>query len=172
MLESVHVLLEPQWLARVAAEALDLNPDRVTLPPIYGLSDTNIRAAMLALDAELSASGPGGHLLAESLGNVLAVHLLRRFSASEPTGVHSGGVLPRHKLRAVIEYIQEASRPVARLLKHYFRQPARSRSEHLKAGLDSDARNLASNAVSLRTRARHEFHYRPVTATRQLPRSR
>ena len=106
-LESVHVLLEPQRLARVAAEALDLNPDRVTLPPVYGLSDPNVRAAMLALDAELSAGGPGGHLLAESLGNVLAVHLLRRFSASEPTGVHSGGVLPRHKLRAVIEYIHE-----------------------------------------------------------------
>ena len=107
MLESVHVLLEPQRLARVAAEALDLNPDRVTLPPVYGLSDPNIRAAMLALDAELSAGGPGGHLLAESLGNVLAVHLLRRFSTSEPTGVHSGGVLSRHKLRAVIEYIHE-----------------------------------------------------------------
>src|SRR5262249_54095266 len=73
--ESTHILVEPQLLARVAAEACDLNPDRVTLPPVYGLSDPAVRAAMLALDAELSAGGPGGRLLAESLGNVLAVHL-------------------------------------------------------------------------------------------------
>jgi hypothetical protein len=30
--ESTHILLEPQLLARVAAEPLDLNPDRVILP--------------------------------------------------------------------------------------------------------------------------------------------
>jgi AraC family transcriptional regulator len=94
-------------LARVAAEALDLNPDRVMLPPVYDLSDLAVRATMLALDAELRAGGPGGRLLAESLGNVLAVHLLRRFSPFGPTETHSGGVLSKHKLRAVIEYIHE-----------------------------------------------------------------
>jgi AraC family transcriptional regulator len=105
--ESTHILVEPQLLARVAAEALDLNPDRVTLPPVYSLSDPAVRAAMLQLDAELRAGGPGGRLLAESLGNVLAVHLLRHFSASGPIDVHPGGVLSKHKLRAVIEYIHE-----------------------------------------------------------------
>jgi AraC family transcriptional regulator len=105
--ESTHILVEPQLLERVAAETLDLNPDQVTLPPVYTLSDPAVRATMLALDAELRAGGPGGRLLAESLGNVLAVHLLRRFAASEPTHVHPGGVLSRHKLRAVLEYIHE-----------------------------------------------------------------
>ena len=78
--ESTHVLVEPQLLARVAAEALDLNPDRVELPPVCDLSHPQLQAAMLALDAELRAGGPGGRLLAESLGNVLAVHLLDRKS--------------------------------------------------------------------------------------------
>jgi AraC family transcriptional regulator len=105
--ESTHILVEPQLLARVAAEAIDLNPDRVELPPVYALADPAVQAAMLALDAELRAGGPGGRLLAESLGNVLAVHLLRRFSAPGPTDVHPGGVLSRHKLRTVIEYIHE-----------------------------------------------------------------
>src|SRR5262249_31884768 len=82
--ESTHVLLEPQLLARVAAEALDLNPDRVTLPPVYDLSHPQLRAAMLTLDAELRQGGAGGRLLAESLGNVLAVHLLRHVSAPGP----------------------------------------------------------------------------------------
>jgi AraC family transcriptional regulator len=105
--ESTHILVEPRLLARVAAEALNLNPDRVALPPVYALSDPQVQAAMLALDAELRAGGPGGCLLAESLGNVLAVHLLRRFAAPESIDIRSGGVLPGHKLRAVIEYIHE-----------------------------------------------------------------
>jgi AraC family transcriptional regulator len=105
--ESTHILVDPQLLARVAAEALDLNPDRVELPPVGDLSHPQLRAAMLALDAELREGGPGGRLLAESLGNVLAVHLLRQFSAPGPADAHSGGMLPKHKLRAVTEYIHE-----------------------------------------------------------------
>jgi AraC family transcriptional regulator len=105
--ESTHILVEPQLLARVAAEAFDLNPDRVTLPPVADLSDPQIQAVMLALDAELHTGGAGGRLLAESLGNALAVHLLRRFSASGTTNPQPGGTLSRHKLRAVIDYIQE-----------------------------------------------------------------
>jgi AraC family transcriptional regulator len=105
--ESTHVLVEPQLLARVAADALDLNPDRVTLPPVADLSDPPIQAAMLALDAELRTGGAGGRLLAESLGNILAVHLLRRFSAPGTTNLQPGDKLSRHKLRAVLDYIHE-----------------------------------------------------------------
>jgi AraC family transcriptional regulator len=103
--ESVHGLLEPRLLARVGAEALDINPDRVELPPVHDLSDARLRDTLLALDAEVRAGGPGGRLLAESLGNVLAVQLLRHFGAGSAVP-RSGGVLPRHKLRAVTEYIQ------------------------------------------------------------------
>jgi AraC family transcriptional regulator len=105
--ESTHILVEPQLLARVAAEALDLNPDRVTLPPVAHLWDPQIHTAMLALDAELRTGGAGGRLLAESLGNVLAVHLLRRFCASGTTDSQPGGKLSGHKLRSVTDYIHE-----------------------------------------------------------------
>jgi AraC family transcriptional regulator len=105
--ESSQVQLGPQLLTRVAAEALDLDPDRVSLPPVSGLFLPEVRDAMLALGAELREGGPGGRLLAESLGNVLAVHLLRRFAARGPADAHTGGVLPKHKLCAVVEYIHE-----------------------------------------------------------------
>src|SRR5262249_7539783 len=49
------------------------------------------------------------------------------------------------------------------------RGPERSQSEHLKAGLDSHARNVAPYVESLRTRSRHGFRDRPATATRQFP---
>jgi AraC family transcriptional regulator len=104
--ESTHILLDPQLLARVAAEALDLNPDRVELPPFCGLSHPALQAAVLGLAVELKEGGPGGSLLAASLGNVLAVHLLRQF-AGAPADAHAGAVLPRHKLRAVLDYIHD-----------------------------------------------------------------
>jgi len=102
-----QVQLEPQLLTRVAAETLDVNPDRATLPPVYDLSHPQLRGAILALHEELWAGGPGGRLLAQSLGNVLAVHLLRHFSSSGPGDPSRGGVLAKHKLRAVLEYIHE-----------------------------------------------------------------
>jgi len=104
--DSAQVQLDPQLLSRVAAEALDLDPDRVRLPPVYDLSHPQVQAAMLALDAELREGGPGGRLLAESLVNVLAVHLLRHFS-SGTADRRRGGVLAKHKLRAVLEYLHE-----------------------------------------------------------------
>jgi AraC family transcriptional regulator len=103
--DSTHVLLDSRWLGRVAAEALDLNPDRVELPPTPDLSHPQVRTTVQALGEELRSGGPGGRLLAESLGGVLAVHLLRHFAA--PVAAPAGGVLPRHKLRAVMDYVRE-----------------------------------------------------------------
>jgi AraC family transcriptional regulator len=105
--DSSQIQLEPQLLTRVAAEALDLNPDRVELPPVHDLSHPQLRATVQALDAEVTAGSPGGRLLAESLGNVLAVQLLREFVAPTKAGPPTDGVLPRGRLRAVLEYIHE-----------------------------------------------------------------
>jgi AraC-like DNA-binding protein len=62
---------------------------------------------MLAVDAELRAGGVGGSVLAESFANVLAVHLIRHTTGSRRLKAPTDGVLPRHKLRRVIEYIME-----------------------------------------------------------------
>ena len=62
---------------------------------------------MWALDAELAAGGAGGQLAAESLANVLAVHLIRHVLAPHQPARRRHGTLPRAKLRAVVEYIEE-----------------------------------------------------------------
>ncbi len=74
--DSLHIYLEPGLVARVAAEAFDLDPARVSVPPLDALDLPHLRAAMLAVDAELTAGGAGGQLASESLANVLAVHLI------------------------------------------------------------------------------------------------
>jgi AraC family transcriptional regulator len=105
--ESVHVHLDPRLIARVAAEAFDLDPDRVELPADAALTDPPIQAAILAIDGEMATGSAGGRLLVESLGNVLAVHLIRHARGNERVAHHPRGGLPRHKLRAALEYIEE-----------------------------------------------------------------
>jgi AraC family transcriptional regulator len=105
--DSLHIYLEPALAARVAAEAFDLDPARLIVPPLDGLDLPHLRTAMRAVDAELTAGGAGGPLAAESLANVLAVHLIRQVLAPRQPARGPDGALPRGRLRAVIEYIEE-----------------------------------------------------------------
>jgi AraC family transcriptional regulator len=84
---------------------------------------------MSAVDAELTADGAGGRLAAESLANVMAVHLIRHVSAPRPSTRRRDGTLPRARLRAVVEYIEdhldvgptlERMAAIARLSTNYF----------------------------------------------------
>jgi AraC family transcriptional regulator len=104
--DSLHIYLEPGVVARVAALAFDLDPARLTVPPLDALDLPHLRAAMWAVDAELTVGGAGGRLAAESLANVLAVHLIRQVSAPRRPERGRDGVLPRGRLRAVAEYIE------------------------------------------------------------------
>ena len=105
--DSLHIYLEPGLVARVAAEAFDLDPARMTVPSLDALDLPQLRAAMLAVDAELTAGDTGMRLAAESLANLLAVHLIRHVSAPRRLERGRDGVLPRGRLRAVVEYIEE-----------------------------------------------------------------
>jgi AraC family transcriptional regulator len=103
----LHIYLEPGLVARVAAEAFDLDPARLTVPPLDALDLPDLRAAMSAVDGELTTGGTGGPLAAESLANVLAVHLIRHLVAPRRLARGRDGTLSRGRLRAVVEYIEE-----------------------------------------------------------------
>jgi AraC family transcriptional regulator len=105
--DELHIFLEAELVARVAAEAFDLDPARLTVPPLDGLHLPHLRAAMGAVDAELTAGGAGGPLAAESLANLLAVHLIRHVLAPGQPTHRRDGALSRAKLCAVIEYVEE-----------------------------------------------------------------
>jgi AraC family transcriptional regulator len=104
--ESVHVHLDPQLVTQVAAEACDLNSDRVELSAEGALAHPQIQATILALDSELTSGGAGGRFLAESLGNVLAVQLIRHITGNERAAQQPRGGLPKNKLRTAVEYIE------------------------------------------------------------------
>lgn len=105
--DELHVFLDAPLVARVAAETFDLDPARVTVPPLYGVNHPHLRAAMGAVDAELGAGGAGGALAAESLANVLTVHLIRHiFLTPRPPARSRDGAMPRARLRAAVDYIE------------------------------------------------------------------
>jgi AraC family transcriptional regulator len=103
----LHIYLEQGLVARVAAEAFDLDPARLTVPPLDCLNLPHLRAAMGAVGAELTTGSAGGPLAAESLANVLAVHLIRHILAPRRPARGRDGTLPRGRLRAVAEYVEE-----------------------------------------------------------------
>ena len=105
--DELHIFLDAGLVARVAAEAFDLDPARLTVPPLDGLHLPHLRAAIGAVDAELAAGGTGGPLASESLANVLAVHLIRHVSAPHQSTRARDGALSRVKLRAVVDYVEE-----------------------------------------------------------------
>jgi AraC family transcriptional regulator len=105
--DTLHIYLEPGLVTRVAAEAFDLDPTRLTLPSLDGMDLPHLRATMWAVDAELTVGGAGGPLAAESLANVLAVHLIRHVLVPRQPARRRDGTLPRAKVRAVVEYIEE-----------------------------------------------------------------
>src|SRR5262245_36583561 len=104
---SLHVYLEPDLVKRVAVETFGLDPARGVLPPLDALDIPQLAGALRAVDAELMAGGVGGSLASESLANVLAVHLIRHIVAPGRAVHRRDGVLPRGRLRAVLEYIEE-----------------------------------------------------------------
>jgi AraC family transcriptional regulator len=106
---ALHVYLEPDLVRRVAVETFGLDLARGALPPLDALGVPQLATTMRAVDAELTAGGVGGgSLAAESLANVLAVHLIRHLVAP-PRRAENGrdGALPPRRLRSVLEYIEE-----------------------------------------------------------------
>jgi AraC family transcriptional regulator len=103
--DSLHLYLETSLLARVAAESFEFDLARTEVPPIDGLNAPHVRAAMLAVDAELTTGGAGGSLMVESLAHILAVQLIRHTLAPRRAAGRTDGTLPNRKLNQVVDYI-------------------------------------------------------------------
>jgi AraC family transcriptional regulator len=105
--DSLHVFLDATLVEQVTAETFELDPARVPVLPLDGVQFPQLRVAMLAVNDELTADAAGGPLAAESLANLLAVHLIRHASSPRLAPHRSDGPLAQRKLRVVIEYVEE-----------------------------------------------------------------
>jgi AraC family transcriptional regulator len=105
--DQLHVFLQPGLVTRAAEEAFELDPASVSVSAFHGLDLPQLRLSMLAVSAELASEAGGARLAAESLGNMLAVQLIRQILKPRAVVLRPPGALSRPRLRSVLEYIEE-----------------------------------------------------------------
>ena len=105
--ENLAIYLDPTLVLRAADEA----GGPCGAPEVIEAcspSDPVVRQVGLALLAESQAEAPGGRLYVESLANLLAVHLLRHYTARGADAPRpSRGGLSGRTLRRVLSFIEE-----------------------------------------------------------------
>jgi AraC family transcriptional regulator len=101
----LQMRITARFMAQVATEALEMNPDRLEVIPTFRTRDPQLETIALLLLTELKQANLGSRLYLDSLANVLAVRLLREYSSSKPPlSVYEGG-LPQRQLMQVFDYI-------------------------------------------------------------------
>jgi len=101
--EHLALYLDPSLIAKAAADARLSGSFEIA--ERYTRRDKVINSVGMALLGELDTEGLSGRLYAESLGNVLAVHLLRYYAVSTPRPSIITGGLSATKLRHVTDFI-------------------------------------------------------------------
>ncbi len=103
----LRIRIASEFLEQVAQEAIEIDPERVKLLSEFRARNSPIEQIGTMLLAELKNGGLAGRLYVESLTNVLAVHLLRNYSAVQPcVALYNGGLSDRQLLQ-VTDYIND-----------------------------------------------------------------
>ena len=107
--EDTCMLLTDRFVRRVAREA-GADPDAFEVAPLFNTPDPHIERIGMSLLSEMETRGFGGELLAESLANVLALHVLRSHSSLGPASrrrLGSEGGYSRRSLERATDYIND-----------------------------------------------------------------
>ncbi|HEY6187290.1 MAG TPA: AraC family transcriptional regulator [Pyrinomonadaceae bacterium] len=105
--EQLAIYLEPSLVLRAADEPRAGAGRAVEVIEGCAPSDPVVKSVGMALLAELESEAPGGRLYAESLANVLAVHLLRHYTAAGDSAQRFTGGLSGRRLRRVLAFISD-----------------------------------------------------------------
>lgn len=100
--EHLAMFLDPSLVLRAAQESRAAEPVIIESCAPFDPVISNVGFALLS---ELRSEGVGGRLYAESLRNVLAIHLLRHYTTSGNGRQHLVGGLSGQKLRQVLDFI-------------------------------------------------------------------
>ena len=103
--EHLAIFLDPSLVLRAANESRMTPSSKVEVIESCAPSDPVISSVGMALLAEVESERLGGRLYAESLANVLAVHLLRHYTSSMQKDWRSVGGMTGRKLQLVLSFI-------------------------------------------------------------------
>jgi AraC family transcriptional regulator len=96
--------ISPQFLEQVAQESVNAN--RIELIPKLVVTDPLIQQIALALQSDLLAEQPIGHLFGDSLATALAAQLLQHHSVWRTQLSSDRGGLPNYRLHQAIEFME------------------------------------------------------------------
>jgi AraC family transcriptional regulator len=114
----LEIRIASDFIQTVANETFAVNADHLELCPEFRFRDPQLEAIGLMLLSELERESQleqlhleqehgSDKLYIESLTNVLAVHLLRHYSATQPRFSMYPGGLPERQLLQVLDYIHD-----------------------------------------------------------------
>ncbi|MBD3885278.1 helix-turn-helix transcriptional regulator [Phormidium tenue FACHB-886] len=103
----MQIRIASRFIQSVARETIATDPDRLELRLEFQTRDPQLEAIGMMLLAELRQDNLGGKLYIESLANVLAVHLLRQYTAPKSRFIVYESGLSQRQLLQVVEYINE-----------------------------------------------------------------
>ncbi len=110
--EGLAFVIEPAFLCQVARDC-EIDTSQVELVATPFTQDAHIEAIARLFLHEITTAGLGGRLYAESLAQVLMIHLLRHYCAFQPKLRQSDGGLSSRQLQQVNDYIQaHLDRPI------------------------------------------------------------
>lgn len=101
----LQIRIASRFIQHVARDALDRDGDRLQFRSEFRTRDPQIEAIGLMLLTELQQGYTGNKLYVESLANVLAVHLIRKYTTTQPPLPTFAGGLPQRQLLQILEYI-------------------------------------------------------------------
>jgi AraC family transcriptional regulator len=107
--EHACMLLTDRFIRRVAQET-GADPDAFKVAPFFNTPDPTIERIGMSLLSEMKTGGLGGELFAESLANVLALHLLRSHSSlgsASRRRLGSEGGASKRSLERATDYIND-----------------------------------------------------------------
>jgi AraC family transcriptional regulator len=105
-LQTLHLHLQQQFICRIAEELGSYMPTNLTLSRRMGFQDPLLSQLGFALSRELAQQDcGGGKLYAETAAQLLAVHLLRRYTCTPVSIPEPTQGLTRRQLDRVLEFL-------------------------------------------------------------------
>jgi AraC family transcriptional regulator len=103
----LQIRIASQFIQQVAKEALEMNGEHLNLLAKFRARDPHIEAIGMMLLTELQQGNTNSKLYIDSLSNVLAVHLIRHYTATESSLLIYQGGLSQRQLKQVLDYIRD-----------------------------------------------------------------
>ena len=103
---TLHLHLSYDLVARAAEQMAGYDPTRVALVARTGFQDPVLTQIGLALWRELEQGDPSGKLYAQTAAQMLAVHLLRHYTAGRVAIKEPSRALTQQQLRRVSDFVQ------------------------------------------------------------------